>query len=203
MRQWRAYVAAAITAGVAACAPGTSVVQSWKDPGTTNLKFEKVVAVCMCKDGAFRRSVEDEMVKRIKNSVASYTLLPEGEARDPERARQLFLEKGFDGAVVARLVGVDKETSYVPGSAYAVPSRYGGMWGGGGYWGYGWGTVYSPGYLVQDKVVTMDTNVYSLKDGKLVWASRSSTTNPENIPQLVDEIAEATTSEMRKQKLIE
>ena len=63
--------------------------------------------------------------------------------------------------------------------------------------------VYSPGYLVQDKVVTMDTNVYSLAEGKLVWASRSATYNPMKIPQLVDEIATATTSEMKKQKLIE
>jgi hypothetical protein len=112
--------------------------------------------VCMCKDAALRRSVEDEMVKHMKNSVASYTILPEGEVRDPERARQVFQQRGFDGAVVARLVAVDKEISYVPAVAYAVPDAYGPMWGVAGYWGYGWGTVYSPSYLVQDKVVTMD-----------------------------------------------
>ena len=204
MRYLRAYVATAVIASViGACAPSTSITQSWKDPASTNIKFNKIVAVCMCKDGAFRRSVEDEMAKRIQNSVASYTILPEGEVRDPERARQLFQQRGFDGAVVARLVGVDRETSYVPGAAYTVPPAYGPMWGRAGYWGYGWGTAYSPGYLVQDKVVTMDTNVYSLAEGKLVWASRSATYNPTKIPQLVDEIATATTSEMKKQKLIE
>lgn len=200
----RACVAAAVIAGVTgACAPSTSITQSWKDPASTNIKFNRIVAVCMCKDGALRRSVEDEMAKRIQNSVASYTILPEGEVRDPERARQLFQQRGFDGAVVARLVGVGKETSYAPGAAYSVPASYGPMWGGGGYWGYGWGTVYSPGYLVEDKVVTMDTNVYSLAEGKLVWASRSATYNPESIPRLVEAIAAETTSEMRKQKLIE
>jgi hypothetical protein len=51
--------------------------------------------------------------------------------------------------------------------------------------------------------VTMDTNVYSLADGKLVWASRSATYNPSNIPLLVDAIAAETTSEMKKQKLVE
>jgi hypothetical protein len=204
MRYLRACVAAAMMAGVTgACAPSTSITQSWKDPASTHIKFNKIVAVCMCKDGAFRRSVEDEMAKRIQNSVASYTILPEGEVRDPERARQLFQQRGFDGAVVARLVGVDRETSYVPGAAYSVPASYRPMWGGGGYWGYGWGTVYSPGYLVEDKVVTMDTNVYSLAEGKLVWASRSATYNPESVSRLVGTIAAETTSEMRKQKLIE
>jgi hypothetical protein len=204
MRYLRAYVATALVASVTgACAPSTSIIQSWKDPASTGIKFNKIVAVCMCRDGALRRSVEDEMVRRIQNSVASYTILSEGEVRDPERARQLFQQRGFDGAVVARLVGVEKETSYVPGSAYSVPAAYRPMWGAAGYWGYGWGTVYSPGYLVEDKVVTMDTNVYSLAEGKLVWASRSATYNPESIPRLVGAIAAETTSEMRKQKLIE
>jgi hypothetical protein len=49
----------------------------------------------------------------------------------------------------------------------------------------------------------MDTNVYSVADGKLLWASRSATYNPADVPRLVDEIAAATTAEMRKQKLIE
>ena len=118
MRHLRAYVVAAVIAGVAgACAPSTRITQSWKDPASTNLKFDKIVAVCMCKDAALRRSVEDEMVKRIRNSVASHTILREDEGRDPERARQVFQEKGFDGAVVARLVGVD-ETSRVSPGAY-------------------------------------------------------------------------------------
>ena len=75
----RACVAAAVMAGVTgACAPSTSITQSWKDPASTNIKFNRIVAVCMCKDGALRRSVEDEMAKRIQNSVASYTILPRG-----------------------------------------------------------------------------------------------------------------------------
>jgi hypothetical protein len=204
MRYLRAYVAAAVIASVAgACGPGTRITKSWKDPGATNIKFDKIVAVCMCKDAALRRSVEDEMVKRIRNSVASYTILPESEGREPERARQLFQQRGFDGAVVARLVGDDRTTSSAPAAAHTPPASYGAIWGGAGYWSYGWGTVYSPGYLAQDRVVTMDTNVYSIADGKLVWASRSATYNPANIPQLVGGIAAETTSEMKKQGLIE
>ena len=130
--------------------------------------------MCMCKDGAFRRSVEDEMAKRIQNSVASYTILPEGEVRDPDGVPQLFQQRGFDGAVVARLVGVGKETSYVPGAAYSVPASYGPMWGAVAATGATAGAQSThTGYLVEDKVVTMDTNVYSLAEGKLVWASRS------------------------------
>jgi hypothetical protein len=204
MRSLRMYVTAAMIASVAtACGPGTHITESWKDPGATHIRFSKVVAVCMCKDAALRRSVEDEMVKRIRNSVASHTILPEGEARDPERARQAFQQRGFDGAVVARLVEDDRGTSPAPAAPSAARASYGAMWGNTGYWSYGWGSVYSPGYLTQDRVVTMDTHVYSLADGKLVWTSRSATYNPASVPQLVDGIAADTTAEMRKQKLIE
>jgi hypothetical protein len=105
--------------------------------------------------------------------------------------------------VVARLVGDDRGTSGASGAPHATPASYGVMWGNTGYWSYGWGTVHSPDYLTQDRVVTMDTNVYSVTDGKLVWASRSATYNPASVPRLVDEIAAETIAEMRKQKLIE
>ena len=105
--------------------------------------------------------------------------------------------------MVARLVGDDRGSSRPTGGTPHAPPSYGAMWGSTGYWSYGWGSVHSPSYLTQDRVVTMDTNVYSVADGKLVWASRSATYNPANVPRLVDEIAAETTAEMRRQKLIE
>jgi tRNA-dihydrouridine synthase len=204
MRGLRAYVTAVVVASVAmACNPETRLTKTWKDPGVTNVKFNRVVAVCMCKEDALRRSVEDEMVKRIRSAVASYTILPTGEGRTPEQVRQLFQARGFDGAVVARLVEDDPGTSGAAGTPHTPPPSYGAMWGSTGYWSFGWGTVHSPSYLTRDRVVTMDTNVYSVADGKLLWASRSATYNPADVPRLVDEIATATAAEMRKQKLIE
>jgi hypothetical protein len=95
--------------------------------------------------------------------------------RDRNKAKAWVKQEGFDGAVIMRPVAVDKETSYVPGQAYVVPSHYGSMWG---YWGTGWGYAYDPGYVKQDQIVSVEGNVYSVADDKLVWPAAPRRTIP-------------------------
>jgi hypothetical protein len=185
---------------LAGCATNaTQLTSVWRDPAVATYDYKQIVTVCMCKDEGFRREVEDELAQYIKNAVPSYKALSESEVRDPDAARARLQAEQFDAAVIMRLVAVDKEEQYVPGQTYAVAGPYGPAYG---YWGYGWTTAYSPGYVITDKIVSVQTNVYSLKDGKLVWVSRSKSTNPETIKQLVGEIVEVTAMEMDKQHVL-
>jgi hypothetical protein len=185
---------------LAACAPTTELVNTWKDPEAEAVRFNKVVTACLCKDAAMRRTVEDQLSKRIKGSTASYTLISDEQLRDKEAVRAKVREGGFDGAVVMLLVGVDRTATYVPGTVYTVPAAYGSMYGG---WGYGWNTAVDPGYVREDQQVDFNTNVYAIADSaRLVWASRSQTMNPSSVPQLVDEIVSANVKEMQSQKLL-
>ena len=189
----------ALSALVAACAPTTQVVNSWKDPEAGAISFKKVITACICGDAGTRRTVEEALSKRIAGSTPSYTLISDAELKDREAAKAKVQQAGFDGAVVMFLVSVDKQQTYVPGTAYAVPSAYGNMWGG---WAYGWSTVYDPGYVRTDQYVSFNTNVYSVPDAKLVWASRSETMNPSSVPQLADEVITANVQEMKRQKVM-
>ena len=96
-------------------------------------------------------------------------------------------------------MNVGQNTNYVPGTAWWGPAPYGTMWG---YWGYGYGAVYSPGYMVQETIVTLESNIYSVKEDKLVWASQSRTVDPASVTKLVDELIQATVAEMKKQKVL-
>jgi hypothetical protein len=191
------------TAGVAlvlaACSRSTQIVNTWTDPAAQPLHFNKVLAMCICRDAGIRRTVEDRLAQRIKGAVPAYKVIPEEDRTDPERAKARMQQEGFDGAVVMRLVSIEKERNYVPGSAYPVPARYGSTWGG---WGDGWATAYQPGYVTEDRVVNFDTNVFRVGDQKLVWNSRSRTYDPKSIPKLVDEVVDATVDELRKQKVL-
>jgi hypothetical protein len=186
-------------AALAACAPTTELTNTWKDPAADSVQFKKVLAACMCKDPGTRRTIEDQLVKRITGSTPSYTLIPDDELHDREAARAKVRQAGFDGAVVMFLVSVDKTATYVPGQAYAVPVGYGNMWGG---WAYGWSTVYDPGYVREDQLVDFNTNVYRVSDAKLIWASRSQTMNPTSVPELADEVITANVQEMQRQKVL-
>jgi hypothetical protein len=50
--------------------------------------------------------------------------------------------------------------------------------------------------------VSVEGNVYSVAEGKLVWASRTKTYNPESVRQLVNEIVDVTVAEMKRQKVV-
>jgi hypothetical protein len=58
--------------------------------------------------------------------------------------------------------------------------------------------AYDPGYLRTDRVVLVETLVYSLAQDKLLWAGKSKTTNPENLQKFISELADAAAKEMRK-----
>jgi len=98
-----------------------------------------------------------------------------------------------------RVVGKDQKITYTPGYATTLPVYYNGF---GPYWSYGWQTVYEPGYLQNDTVVSVETLVYSLEKDKLLWASESRTTNPASLGTLVNEVADAVAKEMSKQGLL-
>ena len=104
---------------------------------------------------------------------------------------------GYDGAVIMRVVRQDQQQSYVPGSPMPAPyySPY-------GYWGYSYSYAYSPGYMVTDEYVIVETNVYSLKDAKLLWSAQSESMNPGNVEELVEGVAQANLEEMRRRGVI-
>jgi len=197
MRLIRSLVCLAL---LAACAPTTEVLNTWADPSAGQVRFKKMLNVCACKDEAMRRTVEDQLSKRITGSTSSYTILSQDDLQDRESAKAKVKAGGYDGAVVMVLVSVDRTQTYVPGSAYSVPAPYTSMYGG---WGYGWSTYYDPGYVDTDQLVDFNTNVYRVQDEKLIWASRTQTTDPTSVGSMVDEIISANISEMKKQKVLE
>lgn len=184
---------------LAACGPTTEVLNSWADPSAGQVRFKKMLNVCACKDEAMRRTVEDQLSKRITGSTASYTVLSENDLQDREAAKAKVHAGGYDGVVVMVLVSVDRTQTYVPGTAYAVPAPYTSMWGG---WGYGWSTYYDPGYVDTDQLVDFNTNVYQVEGEKLIWASRTQTTDPTSVGSMVDEIISANIAEMKRQKVL-
>lgn len=90
----------------------------------------------------------------------------------------------------------DQHLAYQPAMTY--PSHYRGFYG---YYGYGWPTVYAPAHLQADTVVTIETNVYSVTEDKLLWSGISETFNPSDVATVVNDIADAASRELRRQGL--
>lgn len=179
----------AVLSGLLAACSSTWVASTWKSPALDTLTFERVVVIAHTKGEAARRTMEDQLVSRLSvPAVASYRLSAKPPVED--QLHELVLGGQFNGAIVMRVVAVEKEADWVPGTWI------------GPYWGaFGWG-MFDPGYYELNTWVRVETNMYSLPDEQLVWAASSSTENPISVKQLVNETVDRVAKELPLQRLV-
>jgi hypothetical protein len=190
---------------VTACATtSTRFTSTWKAPdvGPVDFAGKQVVALVLSKNEGMRRAAEDalarELTARGMYGVAAYTLIPTAEIQDRAKAKARLQQAGVQGVVAMRVVSQEQQVTYVPGTVWASPS-YGSFWG---YYDYGWGTVYDPGYLTTDTIVSVETLIYSVTRDKLLWAGVSQTTNPSKVDSFIQELVNEAAKEMTEQGLV-
>jgi hypothetical protein len=180
----------------------TSFVTTWKAPDAqpVDARGSKVVAVVIAKGDVMRRTGEDRLASEISargaQGIAMYRLVPEAKTMDEALARGTLERENVKLIVVMRPVQIQKD---VVVTSYGGPT-YRGYWG--GYHGYGWGHPYGGNDVRVDTVVSIETLVYSLPQNKLLWGGQSKTTNPENIGELVAEVAAAAVDELERAGLL-
>jgi hypothetical protein len=175
----------------------TKIVTTWKDSAVTAVTFNKIVVAFMSSDTDLRYRVEDGLARRIRRTVAAHTFVPNTELNDREAVKARLSDNAVDGAIVLRLVDVQKDVKVSPGQVMYMPyPSLWDMWG-----GYGW-AVPLPSYAIEDKVVIAEIVVYSVTTAKPVWAGQLKATNPKSLRVLLDDLVKAGTKELKKQKLI-
>jgi hypothetical protein len=182
------------------CGSMTSISKSWKDPSVSisMTDLHKMLVVAFLRNEQSRKLVEDRLVARLKGKgVPSYSYI--GDLKDKgEEIRQKLVRDSFGGVIVMRLLDVDKQVNYIQGGA-VYPSYYGNF---ATYYASSWNGFYQPGYYEQNKVYTVETNVYSVGLDKLVWSGVTTTPDPTKLDKTIDEIADVVAKEMRRQKFI-
>jgi hypothetical protein len=192
---------AVVLLALAGCTAGTKFVNTWKEPDAAPLSVKPgdlVIAMVISKEETQRRTGEDflseELRQRGLRPIPSFTLIPTDQVGDREKAAAAIQESGAAALFVLRPIAVNKEQTYVPPTYMGGP--YGGGWG--PYYGYGWSAAYSPGYVVTDTVVRVETLVFDLRQNKLLWAGTSETTNPERLDLFMKDLVKAAGAEMRR-----
>ena len=149
----------------------TIVTAVWKDESFTG-PVKKMAVIGIFKTPAIRNSFEDEFSRQLRShgveAVPGYTVIPVDDQSDKDLVASRLKNLGTDYVLVTRLVDKRTVQTYVPGQAYVVPGYYR-SWG--GYYQY----AYTPGYMVQDIYAFAETNIYDVKNDKLIWSARSET----------------------------
>lgn len=168
----------------------THTTATWRDPAAQPLHLRRSLAVFMSREPGLRRLVEDKLAAQLPGGVPSYHVIPDEELSLVDSVRARVLAGEFDGAVIMRLVGVTTEVTGI-----AEPRTFY------GYWGY-WSAAYDPAYFTTNRVYTVETTLYSFRDDRLVWMTRSETEDPKNVSKLADKSVKHAVKKMRKDGLI-
>lgn len=182
-----------------ACSPSTKLVNTWLDPSLTPetvQPFKNVLVIARIKDETSNRVAEDKIVANLKVPASpSYAFLLPSDTNTVAVDEKLK-KAGFDGLIAMRLTDVNQTLNYQQGSG----GYYGGYYGGrpGGYYGY-YGT---PGYYTEDRTFYVETSIFSLETGKLMWSGTTASLNPTQLDQTLDEIIYAIKTELTKKGLI-
>lgn len=203
MQTNRALLAAALfAAAVVSLSAKTRFESVWKSPEAATVSFAgaKVAALVIDKDDSLRMAGEEALVRELNargmQGVASYRMIPKEELLDADRARPWYERAGVQGVVALRVVNDDRRKTYV--SSTWTSNYYTSLWG---YYGYGWGAVYTPGYTRDERILSLETLVFSVPKNALLWAGLSLTENPKDGTKVVAEVVKEAVSEMRKQGL--
>ena len=182
--------------GLGACA-STNLTDTWVDPSVQTLPhFRKVLVAAFHPDSTIRRNAEDALVANIKRAeaVRSYEFTPDWEGGKLDAITDKLKRAGIDGVVTLRLVGVDKEQTWIhPGADYGF----------GGYWSGSYSMARGPGYGVTDTIVRVETMIYTVDGGKLIYSARSRTFNPTDTAKTVKEIATSVAEDFKKRGLLD
>jgi hypothetical protein len=199
-RQRSTFSALALVVAAATSVGAVKFTSTWgaSDARTTSFKGQKVAALVISDDLSLRMSAEEalagELTARGIQGVAAYKMIPREELKDVERAKAWFEKESVAGVVTMRPVSYDKVKRYTP-DVWATP-YYSTLWG---YYPYGWGAVYVVGSSGEDTRVIVESLVYKVSTGKLVWAGVSEATNPKSLQKLVADIVKEAAKKIEKQ----
>ena len=183
MKQWtstRLAAVAIVAATLTSCAASTQLTSSWADPAAAGHVFKKIVVVGVTDKATIRREYEDawtqELAARGIDAMPSYKFGGADAKLDKDAAMAKLQENGAEAVLVTRLVDKETVNTYYPPSysTVAAPSPYYGGWY--GYYSMGYSYMTSPGYVEENKVYRLETNLYDVHGDKLVWSGLTETT---------------------------
>ena len=145
----------------------TKFTSIWRDANYSG-HVKDILVLGISERQGVRRLFETEVVNSLKeygvNAIPGFTLFPSAEKITKETVVSEIEGMDLDGVLVTRVAGRRTEKIYVPSTDYREFS---------GFYRYGSAAVNSPGYSIEDEVVTVETNLFDAKTKQLIWSASS------------------------------
>lgn len=189
----------------------TSISASWMTDNHQAREFKKLLVIGMSTNVVARATVEDELVYFLRmkgiNAVAASSVMPPDRSVASEPAevkKHKLIEAGFDGVMTISLLEKREETKYVQGtSPYAPATFYGGYYNSFyTYYPHMYSNVYQPGYYVNSQTIFLNTSLFEVAEGDLLWSAQSETTDPASLDDFANSYSRSMVTHLIKRKII-
>lgn len=218
MKKLSLFVTALVLSAILySCGGMTYITDTWRAKGFTGKKFSKLGVMAVTKNNIVaRRTVEDAMAKDLKasgiNAVTTYDVFAydvfdkdgDGKVDNKEEAEKMVQDKmkelGIDGIMVMKVKDISKEQKYVPGSPTYMPSYYYAPYY--SYYFMSYNTLYSPGYYVTDTEVYIETSIFDVQKGELLYSMLSETVNPSSVGDFSKSLTKATVDDLMTNRVL-
>lgn len=200
---------------LSACSPSVVVTSSWKNAemlsSPAKKTYKTIFISALTGNVSAKSTVETvfatEIEKKGYKTIKSQDMFAPG-LKDKPETEESILQKvkdaGCDGIFTIALVDKESETRYVPGSVgyspYPMHGYYGSYWGYHSY--YGAAMYSSPGYYATDKTYFLESNLYDVATGKIVWSSQSKTVNPSDLKSFSEKYTDAIIKQLEDDGLL-
>ena len=201
----RALLAVAL---IAACskstASKTTIPQYDRMPGYKRVVFKSLFVIGLGENEQKRRLFED-VFSRVLTDDSTYAMpswkrLPQSRLLTETELKTALGTNEFDGVLITRLVSVDEDgdEEQVEGDTSGVqrarPLE--------AYYQGSYQVVHEPGYYERRIAYRLETNLYAISDGGLVWAAHSAVVDPASVEKAIDSLARTVSEKLTQEGLL-
>jgi hypothetical protein len=174
--------------------PSEKSITTWSAKGfTPPPKFTKVFVLLASKNEKLRTTVEGAVSSALPLSIEGVPAnisIPNKDLRNRPKVQQQLEGIHVDGAVVMRLLGKNKDVTWVPDSEPFFWGYYDWVYSA-GYWDDP--QYMEPGFNVTKTTFQVEIKVYELKTGKELWAAVTKSMDWDDSPKKAQDIVDALT----------
>lgn len=193
---------------IAACSKSTAskatIPRYDRMPGYERVFFTSLFVIGVGENEEKRRLFED-VFSRVLSGDSTYAMpswkrLPQSRLLTERELKTALSTNDFDGVLITRLVSVDEDGGEehaegdTSGVRRALPFEE--------YYQGSYEAVHEPGYYERTIAYRLETNLYAISDGGLVWAAHSAIVDPASVEKGIDRLAGAVAEKLRQEGLV-
>jgi hypothetical protein len=187
----------------------TQVVSSYKDESAPAKQYKKILVL-----GLFQqkeRSVKQETEKELADRLTGlgYTAITAMDEYGPKAfekiAEDQITEKvkadGYDAVITTAVLDTKKEERYQPGNVRYQPvgvyyNRFG------RYYSTVYNKIYDPGYYTESTNYFLETNMYDVKSGNLVYSVQTKAFDPSSTKNMAGDNSKTIVKDMTEKGIL-